>query len=96
MYFIYSDLQYIMPFGAIIILFNLVQFLFYALRRHYYFMRFSAILRTLVRFLFYALRRDYYFMHLGAILRTLVRFLFYARQRNFMQGNFRHWQGSTP
>ena len=44
MYFIYSDLQYIMPFGAIIILFNLVQFLFYALRYDYYFMRVSAIL----------------------------------------------------
>ena len=44
MYFIYSDLQYIMPFGAIIILFNLVQFLFYALRRNYYFMRVSVIL----------------------------------------------------
>ena len=72
MCFIYRDVQYIIPFGAIIILFNLVQFLFYALRRHYYFMRFSAILRT------------------------LVRLLFYARQRNFMQGNFRHWQASTP
>ena len=81
MCFIYRDVQYIIPFGAIIILFNLVQFLFYALRRHYYFMRFSAILRTLVRFLFYALRRDYYFMRVSAIL---------------CRGNFRHWQASTP
>ena len=46
-----------------------------------YFMRVSAILRTLVRFLFYVLRRDYYFMRVSAIL---------------CQGNFRHWQASTP
>ena len=83
MYFIYSDLQYIMPFGAIIILFNLVQFLFYALRRHYYFMRFSAILRTLERFIFYAPRRDYYFMRVSAILCTLERFIFYALRRDY-------------
>ena len=55
MFFIYSDVQY--------------------------FMRDSAILRTLVRFLFYVLRRDYYFMRVSAIL---------------CQGNFRHWQASTP
>ena len=39
---------------------------------------------------------DFYFMRVCAILRTLVQFLFYARQRNFMQGNFCHWQASTP
>ena len=33
-----------MPIGAIIILFNLVQFLFYAPWCNYYFMRVSAIL----------------------------------------------------
>ena len=53
----------------------------FALRHNYYFMRFSAILRTLVRFLFYALRRDYYFMRVSAIL---------------CFSNFRHWQASTP
>ena len=30
------------------------------------------------------------------ILCASTRLLFYARQRNFMQGNFRHWQASTP
>ena len=55
----------------------------------FYFMHLGAIyiLCASMQLLFYAL---------CAILHTLVRLLFYARQRNFMQGNFRHWQASTP
>ena len=46
--------------------------------------------------IFYA--RQHNFTHLGTIyiLCASTRLLFYARQRNFMQGNFRHWQASTP
>ena len=46
-----------MRFSAI--LRTLVRFLFYALRRDYYFMHLGAILRTLVRFLFYARQRNF-------------------------------------
>ena len=54
------------------------------------------VFNLLLCFNFYAPWCNLYFMRFCAILRTLVRFLFYARQRNFMQGNFRHWQASTP
>ena len=54
------------------------------------------VFHLLLCFNFYAPWYDFYFMRVSAILRTLIRFLFYARQRNFMQGNFRHWQASTP
>ena len=56
------------------------------------------ILCPSARLLFYSIWYNFYFMHLGAIiiLCASTRLLFYARQRNFMQGNFRHWQASTP
>ena len=46
----------------------------------------------------YFIARQHNFTHLGTIfiLCASTRLLFYARQRNFMQGNFRHWQASTP
>ena len=43
-----------MPIGAIIILFNLVQFLFYAPWCNYYFMRFDAIIILCASAQFYA------------------------------------------
>ena len=72
--------------------------IYYTLRRNYYFIQFGSIfiLCPSTPLLFYALQRN--FTHLGTIyiLCASTRLLFYARQRNFMQGNFRHWQASTP
>ena len=79
MCFIYSDVQYFIPFGAILILCASAQF--YAPWYDFYFMRFDAIIILCTLVQFYAPWYDFYFMRVSAIL---------------CQGNFRHWQASTP
>ena len=87
---------YFIQFGSIFILCPSTPLLFYALQRNFTHLGTIFILCASTRLLFYARQRN--FMHLGTIyfLCASTRLLFYARQRNFMQGNFRHWQASTP
>ena len=57
MFFIYSDVQYFMRFGAI--LRTLVQFLLYALRRNFTHLGTIFILCASTRLLFYARQRNF-------------------------------------
>ena len=66
MCFIYSDVQYFIPFGAILILCASAQF--YAPWYDFYFMRFDAIIILCTLVQFYAPWYDFYFMRVSAIL----------------------------